>query len=90
MGKKSKAHLHDMTMFALSRTILLVGVQAGKSMRDANVTKKGIKLLIFHTPIRLDSKDLAIKLSLNQVLEFKEILKHLRFRTKQIVQVNFL
>jgi hypothetical protein len=68
MGKKGKSHLHNVAMFALSSTILLMRMGVGNSMRDVNAVKKGIKLLIFPTPIGLDSNDLAIKSSFNQAL----------------------
>jgi hypothetical protein len=51
-------------------------------MRDANIMKKGIKFLIFFTPIRLDSNNLAIKPSLNKALKFNKVFKYLRFGTK--------
>jgi hypothetical protein len=82
MSKKGKNHLQNMAMFALGSTILLMSVGLGNSMRGANAAKEGIKLLIFSTPIGLDSEDLSIKLSFNQALKFKEIFKHLRFSTK--------
>jgi hypothetical protein len=82
MGKKGKNHLQNVAMFVLGSTILLMSVGLGNSMRGANVAKEGIKLLIFSTPIGLDSEDLSIKLSFNQALKFKEIFKHLRFSTK--------
>jgi hypothetical protein len=82
MGKKDKNHLQNVAMFALGSTILLMSVGLGNSMRGADVVKEGIKLIIFPTPIGLDSEDLSIKLSFNQALKFKEIFKHLRFSTK--------
>jgi hypothetical protein len=53
-------------------------------VRDVNVVKKGVKLLIFPTPIRLDGNDLEIKLSFNQMLKFKKVFEHLRLCTKEI------
>jgi hypothetical protein len=73
MGKKSDTRLDNVMMLALGITILLMGVGTRDLMRDANITKKGIKFLVFPTPIRLGSNNLAIKPSLNKAL------KHLRF-----------
>jgi hypothetical protein len=82
MSKKSETHLDNVMMLTLGSTILLMGVETRDLMRDANITKKGIKFLVF--PTRLDSNNLAIKPSLNKALKLKKIFKHLRFGTEQI------
>jgi glutamyl-tRNA reductase len=46
--------------------------------------KKGIKLDILATPIRLNNKNFTMKHALNKLLKFMKILKHLRFIMKQI------
>jgi hypothetical protein len=45
--------------------ILLMSIGAGHQMSDANGTKKGIKPLIFATPIGLHSNDFSIEQALN-------------------------
>jgi hypothetical protein len=84
MGKKSKPHLHNATMFAFGHTILLVSMGAGDLMGDVNVAKGRVKLLILLTPIGLDSNDLAIKLLFNQTLKFQKVFEHLRFSVKKV------
>jgi hypothetical protein len=84
VGKKCETHLHNVTMLALGNTVLLMGVETRNLMRDTNITKKGIKFLIFLTPIKLDSNNLAIKLSLNKALKLNKIFEHLRFGSEQI------
>jgi hypothetical protein len=56
---------------------------------NANVTKERIKFLILSTPIRLNCKNLAIKLALNKALKLKEVFKTLGFRAKQIKPGEF-
>jgi hypothetical protein len=87
--KKGEPHLHNVVMFSFGSTILLMGVGARNLMVDAKAMKKGIRFLILPTPIGLDGKNLAIKPSLNKVLKFKKMLKHLGFRTKQIDSGEF-
>jgi hypothetical protein len=85
-----KPHLHNVVMFMLSSSILLVGVGARNLMRDTNGTKEGIKFLILPTPIRLNGNNLVIKLSLNKMLEFQKVFKHLGLRMKQINLSKFI
>jgi hypothetical protein len=84
VGKKSDVHLHNVVMLTLDISILLRSVKIRDLMGDANVAKKGIKLLVFPTLIRLDRNNFAIKLTLNKALKLKKILEHLRSGTKQI------
>jgi hypothetical protein len=45
-------------------------------VQDANVLEKGVGMLIFSSPIRLDCKDFMIKEPLNKGLKTLKILKH--------------
>jgi hypothetical protein len=46
MGKQCKPHLHNVVMFTLGRSILLVSMRARDMVRDANGPKKGVEFLI--------------------------------------------
>jgi hypothetical protein len=76
MSQKSEPHLHNVAMFTLSNTILLVSMRTRHLVGNANIMKKEIKLLILSTPIRLDRKNLAVKLSLNKALKLNEVFKN--------------
>jgi hypothetical protein len=65
MSKKGETHLHNVAMFMLHCTILLMRMGAPDLMRDANILEKGIKFLILPTPVRLNSNDLTIKHALS-------------------------
>jgi hypothetical protein len=82
MSKKGDTHLHNVAMFTLSDTILLMCMRARDLMRDVNILKKGIKFPILPTPVRLNSNDLTIKHALNEFLELKEIFRNLIFMTE--------
>ena len=71
-------------MFSLSCAILLVGVWAGNTMRDANTLEKGTKGLVFTTPVCLYGMNLFVKLSFNKNLEISEALKNFRFFPQQV------
>jgi hypothetical protein len=76
MSQKSEPHLHNVAMFTLSNTILLVSMRTRHLVGNANIMKKEIKFLILSTPIRLDRKNLAVKLSLNKALKLNEVFKN--------------
>jgi hypothetical protein len=46
MSKESETHLYDVMMFPLNITILLMHMGTKDMMRDANLSKKRIELLI--------------------------------------------
>jgi hypothetical protein len=46
MGKEGKADFHDMSVFMLSRSILLMRMRVGHQMSDARMLKEGTKLVI--------------------------------------------
>ena len=58
-------------------------------VRDANVLKEKMKLLILTTPIGLDSKNFPIKQSFNKVLEFLKFLENFRLVLKQVDPSEF-
>jgi hypothetical protein len=76
-------------VLTLDDPILLMSIGAGHKMSDANDTKKGIKPLIFATPIGLHSNDFSIEQALNKALKFFEELKHLRLMAKKIDPSKF-
>ena len=61
-----------MTMFALNRTILLVGVRTGKMVGNATRLKKFGQRLKFTPPIGLNNFDFKIEVSFNIFLELNE------------------
>jgi hypothetical protein len=91
VSKKSETHLHNVVMFTLGSAILLMDVGTRDLMGNVNVAKKGIKLIVLPTPVRLelDTNNFAIKSTLNKVLKLKKILEHLRLRAKQIKPSEF-
>jgi hypothetical protein len=82
MSKQCKRHLHNMAMFTLDHTILLVSMRARDVMRDAN--RQGVEFLIPSSPIGLYSKNLVPKLLFNEFLKFKKVFRNLKLVTKQI------
>jgi hypothetical protein len=61
-----------MTMFTLSRTILLVSMRARDMMCDANFLKETMEFFIFTTPISLHSNNFGIKFAFNKLLKIKK------------------
>jgi hypothetical protein len=79
MSKESETHLNNVSIFPLSNTILLLSVRTKNLMRDPNCPGKGIKFLIFPTPIRFNGNDLSIKHMFNKLLKFKKVFEDLIF-----------
>jgi hypothetical protein len=52
-------------------------------VRDAKLGE-GVKLLILSSPVRLNNKNLSIKLSFNMTSELLTLLKHLGFELDEI------
>jgi hypothetical protein len=52
-------------------------------VRDANLGEE-VKLPILASPVRLNNKNLSIKLSFNKALELLKLLKHLKFELDEI------
>jgi hypothetical protein len=71
-------------MLAFSSPVLLMCVRTRYKVSDSDVTKKGVKPLIFTTPITLHGKNLVVKQPLNKTLKLTKIFEHLKFITKQI------
>jgi hypothetical protein len=84
MGKQNECHLNNVTALVFNSPILLMGVGARDLMRDTNLVKEGIEVLIHATPIGLNRDNFAIKHMLNKGLEFKKILENLRLMAKQL------
>jgi hypothetical protein len=78
MSKKRKANLNNVMMFSLCRPILLMGMQAGHMMSNANALEEGVQALILPTPIFLHSHYFPIKETFNKVLEIVKKLKKLQ------------
>jgi hypothetical protein len=53
-------------------------------IRNNNLAKERMKLLVFTTPIDLDSKSILVKQSFNKDLKFLELLKDFKFIFEQI------
>jgi hypothetical protein len=53
LEKERESDLYNVTVLALSRSVLLVCVGVGYTVCDSNMLEKGIKGLIFPTPISL-------------------------------------
>jgi hypothetical protein len=64
-----------MAELAFKNAILLMGVRTRDLVSNTNFAKKGIKMRVFPTPIRLNKDNFAIKHVLNKGLKFKKILK---------------
>jgi hypothetical protein len=84
MCKKRKSYFHNMTVFALSGTILLMSMRARHMMSDANFLKEGIKLLIIASPICLHSDYFPTKLTFNIGLIVKKNLINIRTLLEQV------
>jgi hypothetical protein len=89
MGEKCKPHLHNVAMFPLGGTVLLVCMRARHMMGNSNKPKKGIQSFILPTPIGLNGDDLVTSHALNKLLKFKKELRHLRLMVKKIDPSEF-
>jgi hypothetical protein len=76
-------------MLPLDNTVLLVSVGARDLVSNAKLTKIGIEMLIFPTPIRLHEDNLLIKPVFNKRLEFKKNFEDTRFFMRQIYPCKF-
>ena len=86
---KIKADFNNMLVFAFSGTILLVGQWTRNMMFYSYEFKKGIKRLVFSTPISLDIMNFSTKLSFYKVLEIMKELKNSRFMAQEINPCKF-
>jgi hypothetical protein len=70
MGKEGKADFHDMSVFMLSRSILLMRMRVGHQMSDARMLKEGTKLVILPPSlVSLHGQQFLIEESFNMGLE---------------------
>jgi hypothetical protein len=72
------------SIFSLDSTVLLVSMGAGNLVSNAKLTKVGIEMLIFPSPIKLHSDNLLIKPAFNKRLKFQERVEDISFMTQQI------
>jgi len=79
MSKKSEGHFDYVTVFALSRAVLLVSMGARYLVSDAYTLEKGVQSLILPTPISLDGLYLAAKLPFDKALKFMKNRENFRF-----------
>jgi hypothetical protein len=73
-----------MSMFTLSRTVLLMHMRTRHKMRNTHSLKKVVKVLVLVSPIRLHSKNFLVKETLNMLLNITKFLKHIRFFFQKI------
>jgi hypothetical protein len=79
MGKQGKTGFGDITVFSLCNTVLLMGVRIGNMMVNSYRSEIGIEMLIFPSPITLNSQDLGTKQTLNMSLKLKKYMIDIRF-----------
>jgi hypothetical protein len=73
-----------MSVFTLSRAILLMRMRTRYKMGDTNFLEEGIEFLILASPVSLHSKNFLIKETLNMMLKIMKFLKHIRFLFQEI------
>ena len=89
MCQKGEANFHYVTMFSLSRSVLLVCMRTRDVVGDANALKERIQTLILTTLICLHGNNFAIKQSFNMGLKKVKLLKYIRFIFEQIYPTKF-
>jgi hypothetical protein len=89
MGEKGQTNFYYMTTLAFNITILLMSVRTGHMMGNAKTGEEGVKFSVLASPIRLVSKNLAVKLSLHNVLKILKFLKHFRLKLDEIDPSKF-
>jgi hypothetical protein len=58
-------------------------------VRDTKLGEESVKLSILASPVRLNNKNLSIKLLFNKTLELLKLLKHLGFELDEINPCEF-
>jgi hypothetical protein len=76
-------------MLFLDNTILLVSMGAGNLVSNAKLTKVGVEMLIFPTPIRLHGDNILIEPSFNKGVKFQEKFEDIRFMMQQVDPSEF-
>jgi hypothetical protein len=84
MSKQRKANLNNVVVFYFCQPILLMSIGARDMMKNTNLLKIGIKLLILATPVCLNNKDFLIKLPFYQILKVTEFLEYFRLVLQQV------
>ena len=84
MSKKSKTSFNQVTVFALSNTVLLMCMWTRHVMRDPKLLKERIEVAILASPIRLYMNNFMLEKTLNMRLKLQENIKHITFTLKQI------
>jgi hypothetical protein len=84
IGKERETNLNNVSMFTLSRSILLMCMRARDKMSNANALEKGIEFLILTPPICLHCNNFLVKETLNKMLKIMKFLKDIRFIFQQI------
>ena len=74
MSQQSKTSFNQVSVFALGNAVLLGGVGARNSVRDACTKKITMQLMVFAILVRLDNFKLSIQKALNMCLKS---IKHL-------------
>jgi hypothetical protein len=88
MRDEGQTDFHIVAMFALYGSILLMCMRTEHMMNNANIGE-GVKLSVFASPIGLNDKNFAMKLSLNKDLKILKLLKHFRFKFNEINPCEF-
>ena len=86
---KNLIGVDNVSMFMLSRSILLMGVRARNMMGNANACEKWVQGLILPSQMGLNSSDFTIKLPLYHILEIMKTAKHFGLMTQQINPSKF-
>jgi hypothetical protein len=89
MSKEREPYLNYMVMFAFGGAILLESIGTRNMVGDANIVKERMKLLIFSSPIGLDSKNFSVKKPLNKILKFSKNLKNFGLMLEQVDPCEF-
>ena len=84
MGKNSQSRFNEMTVFTLGNTVLLGGVRARNSVRDARALEVLMQPMILTAPVGLDGFNFSIQKELNMGLESIENLLDIRLMFKEI------
>ena len=87
--QEGKTYFNDMTVFAFSRTVLLVCMWTRNMMINAYASKERIEFFILSSPVTLDCNDFLVKLTFNKFLEFLEDREDFGFELKQVYPCKF-
>jgi hypothetical protein len=71
-----------MSMLLHGNVVLLVSMGTRNLVSNVELTKVGVEMLIFPTPIKLHGDNLLIKPSFNKRLKFQKKFEDIRFMTQ--------